>query len=88
MWDARIDDPFVKPTIMPFEVEDLLVHGVVGPRKCLVQPESTMTRVLVTKGRGGVVCVTFSLYMVPSRSQMGLCLVDPPLASAVMAPLS
>ena len=61
MWDARIDDPFGRPTIMPFKVEDFLVHGVVGPRKWLLQPESTMARVLVTKVRGGVVLAIFSL---------------------------
>ena len=61
MWDARIDDPFGRTTIMPFEVEDLLVNGVTGPRKWLVQPESTMARVLGTKVRGGVVFATFSL---------------------------
>ena len=61
MWDARIDDPFIRPTRMPFEVEELLVHGVVGPRKWLVQPESTMARVLGTKLRGAVVFATFSL---------------------------
>ena len=87
-WDAQIDDPFGRPTRMPFEVEDLLVHGVVGPRKWLVQPESTMARVLGTKVRGGVVIVTFSVVMFPSRSQLGLCLVDPPLVSALVVPLS
>ena len=61
MWDARIDDPFGIPTRMPFEVEDLLVHGVAGPRKWLVQPELTMARVLGTKVRGAVVFATFSL---------------------------
>ena len=35
---ARIDYPFGRPTKIPLEVEDLLVHGVVGPRKQLVQP--------------------------------------------------
>ena len=61
MWDARIDDPFCIPTRMPFEVKDLLVYGVVGPRKWLVHPESTMSRVLGTKVRGDVVFATFSL---------------------------
>ena len=46
---------------MPFEVEDLLVHGMVGPRKWLVQPELTMARVLGTKVRGAVVFATFYL---------------------------
>ena len=46
---------------MPFEVEDLLVHGVVGTIKWLVQPELTMGRVLGTKVRGGVVFATFFL---------------------------
>ena len=61
MWDARIDDPFGRSTRMPFEVEDLLVHGVVGPRKWLIQPESIMARVLGNKVRGGVVFAKFSL---------------------------
>ena len=61
MWDARIDDPFGRPTRMPLDVEDLLVHGVVGPRKWLVKPELTMARVLGTKVRGAVVFATFSL---------------------------
>ena len=88
MWDARIDDPFGRPTIMPLDVEDLLVHGLVGPRKWLVQPESTMARVLGTKVRGAVVFATFSLYLVPSRSRMGLFLAEPPFVSAFVAPLS
>ena len=61
MWGAWIDDPFGRPTRIPLDVEDLLVHGVVGPRKCLVQPESRMERVLGTKVRGGVVFANFSL---------------------------
>ena len=88
VWDARIDDPFGRTTGMTFDVEDLLVHGLVGPRKWLVHLELTMSRVLVTKVRGGVVFATFSLYMVPSRSQLGLCLLDPPLVSDLVAPLS
>ena len=67
---------------MPLDVEDLLVHGVVGPRKWLVQPESTMVRVLGTKVRGAVMFATFSLYLVPSRSQLGLFLAEPPFVSA------
>ena len=73
---------------MPLGVEDLLVHGVVGPRKWLLQPESTMARVLGTKVRGAVVFATLSLYLVPSQSQMGLFLADPPSVSAFVAPLS
>ena len=46
MCDAQIDDPFGSPTRMPLDVEDLFVHGVEGPRKWLVQPELTMSRVL------------------------------------------
>ena len=61
VWDARIDDPFGRPTIMPLFVEDLLVHGVVGPRKWLAQPELMMSRVLETKVRGDVVFATFFL---------------------------
>ena len=53
---AQIDAPFGSPTRMPLDVEDLFVRGVEGPRKCLVQPESTMAKVLVTKVRGAVVC--------------------------------
>ena len=59
MWDERIDDPFGRPTRMPLDVEEFFVHGVVGPRKWLVQPESTMARVLGTKARGAVVFATF-----------------------------
>ena len=33
MSDARIDDPFGRPTIMPMEEEYLLVYGVLGPVK-------------------------------------------------------
>ena len=40
--DPRIDDPFGSPTRIPLDVEDLFVHGVEGPRKRLVQPESTI----------------------------------------------
>ena len=40
--NARIYAPFGSPTRMPLDVEDLFVHGVGGPSKCLVQPESTM----------------------------------------------
>ena len=46
---------------MPLDMENLLVHGVVGPRKWLVHPESMMARVLETKVRGVVVFATFSL---------------------------
>ena len=86
--DARIDDPFGSTTRMPLDVEDLFVHGVAGPRKWLVQPESTMARVLGTKVRGAVVCATFSLYLVPSHSQLGLFLAEPPFVSAFVSPLS
>ena len=61
VWDAQIDYPFGRPTRIPLDVEDLLVHGVVGPRKWLVQQESTMSRVLGNKVRGAVVFATFSL---------------------------
>ena len=88
MWDARIDDQLGRPTRMTLDVEDLLVNGVVGPRKWLVQPESTMARVLGTKVRGAVVFETFSLYKVLSRSQLGLCLIEAPFVSAFVAPLS
>ena len=36
--DARINAPFGSPTRMPLDVEYLFVHGVEGPRKCLVYP--------------------------------------------------
>ena len=88
MWDARIDDSFGRPTRMPLNVKDLLVHGVVEPRKWLLHTESTMARVLGTKVRSAVVFATFSLYLVPSRSQLGLFLSDPPFVSAFFAPLS
>ena len=44
--DAQIDDPFGSPTRMPLDVEDLFLRGAEGPRKWLVQPESTMERLL------------------------------------------
>ena len=88
MWDARIDYPFGRPTIIQLDVEDLLVHGVVGPRKWLVQIELTMARVLGTKVRGAVVFANFSLYLVPSRSQLGLSLAEPPFVSDFVASLS
>ena len=71
MCDARISDPFGIPTRMPLDVEDFFVHGVEGNRKWIVQPESTMARVLGTKVRVAVVFATFSLYLVPSHSQLG-----------------
>ena len=64
--DAQIDAQFGSPTRMPLDVEYLFVHGVEGPRKWLVQPESTMAGVLGTKVRGAVLFATFSLYLVPS----------------------
>ena len=88
MWDSWIDDPFGRPTRIPLDVEYLLVHGVVGPIKWLVQPELTMARVLGTKVRGAVVFATFPLYLVPSRSQLGLFIAEPPFVSAFVAPLS
>ena len=88
VWDAQIDDPLGRPTRMTLYVEDLLVHGVVEPRKWLVQLESTMARVLGTKVRGAVMFATFSLYLVPSHSQLGLFLAEPPFVSAFVAPLS
>ena len=88
MCDERIDDPFSSTTRIPLDVEDLFVHGVEGPRKWLVHPELTMARVLGTKVRGAVVFATFSLYLVPSHSQLGLFLADPPFVSAFVAPLS
>ena len=78
MCDARIDDLFGSPTKMPLDVEYLFVHDVEGPRKRLVQPESTMARVLVTKVRGAVVFSTFPLYFVSSHSQLGLFLAETP----------
>ena len=86
--DAGIDALFGSPTRMPLDVEDLFVHGVEGPRKGLVQPESTMARVLGTKVRGAVLFATFSLYLVPSHAQLVLFLDEPPFVSAFVAPLS
>ena len=63
------------------------MHGVEGTRKCLVQPESTMTRVLGTKVRGAFVFATVSLYLVPSHAQLGLFLAESPFVSAFVAPL-
>ena len=54
-----MDDPFGSTTRMPFDTEDLFVHGVEEPRKYLVQSEFTMARVLRTKMRGAVVFATF-----------------------------
>ena len=88
MWDARIDDLFGRPTRMPWGVGDLLVNGVVGPRKWLVHPESKMAIMFGTKVRGAVVFATFTLYLVPSHSQLGLFLAEPPFVSAFDAPLS
>ena len=68
VWDTRIDDPFGRPTRMPLDVEDLLVHGVIGPIKRLVQTELTMVRVLGTKVRGAVVFATLSFYSSTSTS--------------------
>ena len=65
MCEARIDDLFGCPNRMPLDVEDLFVNGVAGTRKWLVQPGSTMARVLGTKVKGAVVFATFSLYFVP-----------------------
>ena len=59
VWDTQIGDLFCRLPRIPFDVEDLLVHGVVGPRKWLVQPISMMARVLGTKVRGAVVFATF-----------------------------
>ena len=86
--DARIYDLFGSPTSMPLVVEYLFVHGVEGPKKWLVQPELTMARVLVTKVRGAVVFATFSLYLFPSHSMLGLFLAEPSFVSACVAPLS
>ena len=73
---------------MPLDVEDLFVHGVVGPKKWLVQPESKMARVLGTKLRGAILFATFSLYLVPSHSHLGLFLSEPPFVLDFVAPLS
>ena len=64
------------------------MHGMVGHRKWLVQTESTMARLLGTKARVAVVFAKFSLYLVPSHSQLGLFLADPPFVSDFVAPLS
>ena len=88
MCDARIDDLFGSPTRMLVDVEDLFVYGVEEPRKWLAQPELTMAIVLETKVRGDVVFATFFCYLVPSHSQIGLFLAEPPFVSAFVAPLS
>ena len=64
------------------------MHGVEGPRKWLVQPESMMARVLGTKVRGDVVFAIFSFYLVPSRAQLSLFLAEPPFVSDFVSPLS
>ena len=53
-----------------------------------MQPESTIAIVLGINVRGAVVFAIFSLYLVPSRSHLGLFLADPPFVSAFVAPLS
>ena len=53
-----------------------------------MHPESTMAIVLGTKVRNAVLFVTFSLYLVPSHSQLGLFIAEPPFVSAFVAPLS
>ena len=73
---------------MRLNVGDCFVRGVEGPRKLLVQRESTMARVLENKLKGAVVFATLSLYLVLSHSQLGLFLADPPFVSAFVAPLS
>ena len=67
---------------MPVDVGDLFVHVVEGLIKWLVQPESTMARVLGTKVRGAVVFATFSLYLVPST----LAIVDSGCTSHFLGP--
>ena len=57
---------------MPLDVEYVLVHGVVRPRKCLVHPELTMSRVLGTKVGGGVVFTTFPLIVISQPFSDGL----------------
>ena len=86
--DAQIDDPFGSSTRMPLDVKYFFVHGVEGPRKWLLHLESTTARVLGTTVMGAVVFATFSLYLVPRHSQLGLFLADPPFVSAFVAPLS
>ena len=88
VYDARVYDPFGIPTRMPLDVEDFCVHGVEGPRKWLVQPDSAMARVLGTKVRGAVVFSTFPLYLVPIHYQLGLFIAEPPFVSAIVAPLA
>ena len=73
---------------MPFDVEDLFVHGVERPRKSLVQLELTMAVVLGTKVRDTIVFATFSLYLVRRHAQMSLFLAEPPFVPAIVAPLS
>ena len=60
------------------------MHGIERPRKWLVHPESTMTRVLGNKVRGAVVFATFSFYLVPSHSQLGLFIAEPPLCQPLL----
>ena len=47
-----------------------------------MQAESTMTIVLGSKVRGAAVFANFSLYLVPSHSQLGLFLAEPQFVSA------
>ena len=51
-----------------------------------MQPESTIARLLETKVRGAVVFAAFSLYLVPSHSQLGLFLYETIFVSAFVDP--
>ena len=42
VWEARMVSPLGSTTGSPWVMGTLWVHGVVGPRKWLVHPESTM----------------------------------------------
>ena len=47
-----------------------------------------MAREFGTKVRGAVMFASFSLYLVPRRSQLGLFLAEAPFVSAFVVPLS
>ena len=49
----------------------------------MVQTESTMARVLGIKVRGTIVFATFSLYLVPSHSHLGLFLDETPCSLVI-----
>ena len=85
--------PLGRPTAMLCVVGILLVQGVEGPRKWLVQPESAMARQWGEIGRGAGttelenrICKVGVLdVVVPCSFQRVRLAEDPPLVSALVA---